>query len=289
MANDELDIRHSPFQEVNMPTPGRNDPCYCGSGKKYKHCHEPIDKAAQAEAHAWDTARQKLTRDVIAFAHEPRFAQSFADGLKLFWNEHYTIETAGKMDEDESLRFFDWFVFDYAPVDRPRLLDVYAEEKSTTLKDVEVKQLGNWQAAKHASAFRVESAEGDQLTLRDLFDDSTVVATSEAGAKAAVIGEILLARLIQVQKDLRFSGSTVRLPESAVDELKATMQKAFDEFRAEKPDATWAEFMRVWGYLMGHLAMKLAEAEGRPPVAGKAEAKSAVGRAIRRVRAGAHR
>ena len=19
--------------------PGRNDPCYCGSGKKYKHCH----------------------------------------------------------------------------------------------------------------------------------------------------------------------------------------------------------------------------------------------------------
>jgi hypothetical protein len=47
--------------------------------------------------------------------------------------------------------------------------------------------------------------------------------------------------------------------------------------------------MRARGYLMGHLAMKLAEAEGRPPVAGKAEAKSAVGRAIRRVRAGARR
>jgi uncharacterized protein YecA (UPF0149 family) len=22
---------------------GRNDPCHCGSGKKYKKCHEPID------------------------------------------------------------------------------------------------------------------------------------------------------------------------------------------------------------------------------------------------------
>ncbi len=148
---------------------------------------------------------------------------------------------------------------------------------------MEAKQLGNWQAAKHASAFRVESAEGDKITLRDVFDDSTIVATSEAGAKAAVIGEILLARLIQVQTDLRFSGSTVRLTESAADELKATMQKAFDEFRAERPDATWAEFMRARGYLMGHLAMKLAEAEGRPPVAGKAEAKGAVGRALRRV------
>jgi methionyl aminopeptidase len=23
--------------------PGRNEPCWCGSGKKYKKCHEPDD------------------------------------------------------------------------------------------------------------------------------------------------------------------------------------------------------------------------------------------------------
>jgi SEC-C motif-containing protein len=27
--------------------PGRNDPCHCGSGKKYKKCHEEKDAAAQ--------------------------------------------------------------------------------------------------------------------------------------------------------------------------------------------------------------------------------------------------
>ena len=26
-------------------TPGRNDPCHCGSGKKYKHCHMKSDLA----------------------------------------------------------------------------------------------------------------------------------------------------------------------------------------------------------------------------------------------------
>ena len=26
--------------------PGRNDPCHCGSGKKYKKCHEDKDAAA---------------------------------------------------------------------------------------------------------------------------------------------------------------------------------------------------------------------------------------------------
>jgi hypothetical protein len=40
---------------------------------------------------------------------------------------------------------------------------------------------------------------------------------------------------------------------------------------------------------MGHFAMKLAEAEGRAPVVGKAEAKGAVGRAMRRVRAAARK
>ncbi|MET0385307.1 MAG: SEC-C metal-binding domain-containing protein, partial [Polyangiales bacterium] len=27
------------------PKVGRNDPCWCGSGKKYKHCHMRSDAA----------------------------------------------------------------------------------------------------------------------------------------------------------------------------------------------------------------------------------------------------
>lgn len=36
------------------PTPGRNEPCYCGSGRKYKHCCLSKDekKAAKARAKA---------------------------------------------------------------------------------------------------------------------------------------------------------------------------------------------------------------------------------------------
>jgi len=267
-----------------MPTPGRNDPCYCGSGTKYKHCHEPADRAAQAEAHAWDVARRSLTRDVIAFAREPRFAQSFADGLQLFWDGHYTVETADGMSEDESLRFFDWFAFDCMPPDRPRLLEIYSVEKGATLSELERRQLDYWLAARPVSAYRVESVGGDDITLRDVFDDATAVVTSEAGAGAVKPGEILLARYVQVQDKLRFSGSTVLLRESSLDELKATMQTAFGEFHTERPEATWAEFLRARGYLMGHFAMRLAGAEGRSPVMGKAEAQGAVGRAVRRIR-----
>lgn len=29
--------------------PGRNEPCWCGSGKKYKKCHQPVDGEKAAE------------------------------------------------------------------------------------------------------------------------------------------------------------------------------------------------------------------------------------------------
>jgi transposase len=28
----------------SLRKPGRNDPCWCGSGKKYKHCHMQADR-----------------------------------------------------------------------------------------------------------------------------------------------------------------------------------------------------------------------------------------------------
>jgi hypothetical protein len=31
---------------------GRNDPCHCGSGKKYKQCHLAADEKAEREARA---------------------------------------------------------------------------------------------------------------------------------------------------------------------------------------------------------------------------------------------
>ena len=37
-------------------TPGRNEPCHCGSGKKYKQCCLAKDEAAQREARAGASA-----------------------------------------------------------------------------------------------------------------------------------------------------------------------------------------------------------------------------------------
>jgi preprotein translocase subunit SecA len=35
----EAEPAHAPIVKTAEEKLGRNDPCYCGSGKKYKHCH----------------------------------------------------------------------------------------------------------------------------------------------------------------------------------------------------------------------------------------------------------
>jgi hypothetical protein len=38
--------------ETTKTPPGRNDPCHCGSGRKYKNCHLAKDEEAERTARA---------------------------------------------------------------------------------------------------------------------------------------------------------------------------------------------------------------------------------------------
>ncbi len=43
-------------------TMGRNDPCHCGSGKKYKQCHLAADEAKARDARAKESAQAPAPR-----------------------------------------------------------------------------------------------------------------------------------------------------------------------------------------------------------------------------------
>ena len=50
--------------------PGRNDPCWCGSGKKYKRCHSNADRAARpAEPTTMPVHRDLITEQLVAIRH----------------------------------------------------------------------------------------------------------------------------------------------------------------------------------------------------------------------------
>ena len=50
-----------------LESPGRNDDCWCGSGKKYKKCHLEFDRKLQA---LYDSGEELLGRDLLKTAED---------------------------------------------------------------------------------------------------------------------------------------------------------------------------------------------------------------------------
>jgi len=249
---------------------GRNDPCYCGSGLKFKNCHLKIEQEEAKEDRAWESAVRFLRRDLLAFAREERFAASFAAGIALFFNDYYTIESAAQMSEPEGLRFFDWFTYDATPDDRPRLIEVYYEEKAELMDEKERALLDGWLAAEPACAYVLADATGEgkrTLHLENLFDGRQWLVNDSAGPGRAEPGDVLIARLLPFRDELRMSGATGYLPADEATGLKPFVVTAWESYQTEQPDAEWGTFLRRHSHLFAHYELEAAKEAGRPPVA----------------------
>jgi tetratricopeptide (TPR) repeat protein len=90
-----------------MEKAGRNDPCPCGSGKKYKKCCLPMQEADERQR----AAEQQAERDQRAAAHRaslrearaamPADVEDGADELNAASNQAVDLVRAGKLDEAE--------------------------------------------------------------------------------------------------------------------------------------------------------------------------------------------
>ena len=85
-----------------MPKTGRNDPCPCGSGKKYKHCCLDKDRAAQlAPAIAQRVAVQAQKANQVPVPEDYQAALQEAQALDAASNAVVDLVHAGRLDEAE--------------------------------------------------------------------------------------------------------------------------------------------------------------------------------------------
>jgi hypothetical protein len=271
-----------------MNKPGRNDPCYCGSGQKYKKCHMKIDQEKEKETRQLKAAGQFLRLDLMRFARNERFAAAFAAALPIYWNNYYGLENAEEMGQDEAMRFFDWFVFDYIPaehgvtaesiaaqlekevdIDLPerRLIEIYHEEKLADLSSHQQTVITDWLTAEPAGAYELVGYEGQILQVRDYLTGEPYEIYEGGGRGAVEIGELILTRLVTVAGQLELSTTAGYLPGDEIGDLKEKMLAAKTAYSEQHPDAGHHDFMRCHNHLLVHHALEQAEAQGRPPVA----------------------
>lgn len=246
-----------------MSKPGRNQPCYCGSGKKYKQCHMKEDQAAEREKRAMTEAVRYVRRDLLQFARDDRFATDFAKALPYYWDNHYELANAEEMSQDEALRFFDWFTFDYEPEDEEseRVIDTYISEERDNLSSAQQSVIDGWQDALPAWGYELVDYEGQTLTLRDIVSGETYEVYEPGGRGMVEKGEIILTRLAPVGDRLEFSTTAAYLPKDEIEDIVEKLKAA------KSGDQTHKQFMRQNNVMLIHHALEQAKMQNRPPVA----------------------
>lgn len=79
--------------------PGRNDPCWCGSGKKYKDCHLPLEDAQRTEQRKLRQAQDTLFPKIMEATQS--VPEALPAALACFWQDKYSLEQMSILDERE--------------------------------------------------------------------------------------------------------------------------------------------------------------------------------------------
>ncbi len=103
--------------------PGRNEPCLCGSGRKYKHCCLPQENAAVADLHEQTWRRVRDAIDGYAVPMLRFTAEAYGPGaIHQAWLE-FTIGRRDRLIESDRFGpgdphtelFFPWFFHKWSP------------------------------------------------------------------------------------------------------------------------------------------------------------------------------
>jgi hypothetical protein len=189
--------REAPSTSSTRPKAGRNDPCPCGSGKKYKKCHLPVDEAersserGKAAAHDLD---ERLVRELSEFA-------------MLSFDLEWRRFTRDFVDASEALQLaVPWSVYCFR-VRGKTVVDWYLEEHDRRLSRPERAWLAA-QGAAWLSVWEVIDVEpGETVTLRDLLSDEVRCVRDVSASRALVARDALLARVVHHEGDSLVCGA----------------------------------------------------------------------------------
>jgi hypothetical protein len=249
-----------------MPKVGRNDLCPCGSGKKYKHCHLPIEEAAQAEQlrlrRSVDTLMPKIAD--AAQAHPEAIPEAF----QRFWNGKYTVDQMAELDELEGRgaeRFMTWFAFDY-PLDDGRTLveRLAAGEGELDLTDEEAHLLKDWEAVRLRPYVVGGLTKGQGLHVLDLLDDRAYEVEDHAASRRIVLEDVLVGHLVPAGKYYYIAGAAAHLTPDTREKLREFGALHVAAFQRDNPDTTAADMLRERSEVLNHFVMQLPTEKPNP-------------------------
>jgi len=262
-----------------MPKIGRNDPCPCGSGKKYKQCHLPIEEAAAAEQLRLRRSVDTLLPKIILAAQAQ--AGAIPAAFERFWEGKYTAAELEELDELEGRggeRFLTWFAFDYPLEDGRTLVEQLAagdaglsdsdqadeQDQPSELTDDEARLLRDWANVRLRPYLAQSVHKGQGMQVSDLLDERTYEVDDHAASRRVEPGEVLVAHLVPAGTRHYVAGAAAHLTEDTREKLREFADLHLEALRREQPDATWDDMIRTRSETLNHFVMQLPVEEPNP-------------------------
>ncbi len=244
----------------------RNDPCPCGSGKKYKNCCLQKDRAQRIRESAWRREEQVTLEKLFAFAQRPTFGAQLTVAFNLFWNGNYGAEGWNALDSDEIGRFLDWYVHDYRlDRSRERIIDLFIDEMGARLLPGELERVKSWSSSQ-ISVYRItEAAEPGLLSVIGVFQRIGETVGDDGLGQLSMPGDLALGRILRSSEPPHFSWAAILLPAQMEAELVSFVEGAYEQYQATHIDTSWPAFLSDSGYLFNHYLLRsAAEKEALP-------------------------
>lgn len=253
-----------------MAKVGRNDPCPCGSGKKYKQCHEAADRAQEDQLRLLRRAQDRLFPKLIEATQSEELAPSTPSLFEQYWGGRYTAADMSELDELEdrgSERFLTWLAFDaQSGDDGSTLVERIAANPPAELEldEHELNLLPTWAGIRLRPYLITEIIKGKGALIQEVLTKETFTLRDHAAAKRLEENELIFAHLVPVGEEYYIAGAAAQTTPDTVEKLSEFLAVSLEDWQLRNPEANLNQFVRENSYLFNHFISVLPREEKEP-------------------------
>jgi hypothetical protein len=224
--------------------PGRNDPCPCGSGKKYKKCclDKDFDKTTSE-----DSLRKKLIPEILEFAQK-KLKHLISDAYSFYWDEFDPEEYIDDQDTMQmaDINFLDWFICDWESEDGEKVIDSFIVQ-NRYLKEDELIVLNKLRES-IISLYEIQEVFPDKgFIAKDLLLGGNLEIRDRSASRSLVRWDVIAARVTSFEDIYIMPGSIYPYSQGSKDEIIEGIMECFDDYKLDYTDVALRDFLKDEG------------------------------------------